>query len=389
MLGELLMLQADAAPLADAILGLLRSEAAAQGSWVGAQGGSPSPALERPRLQLPAEAQPLASLARAAWRVLQGVRPCEGASQGGASQGAPGSRKRRGADGASAGKPSPGSGAGAGLVAELSAGEPRVRKKRRKSAAGSALLREPAAPDAPEHQAAGSPGAAGVGAGMREGDARSGLGEPGQGVDVDIQDSARSAARLRKLLRRVLKAAAHSDRSGDTIPACGRGAGAALPSTEDACTPPADGDDLEAAARAVRGLAGADLLAALLRAPAEALASERPNAAAACWTLDPHPEAGVRSQPCPDPHPDPVLGQHELGSAAAAARGQPGDSAFAPLFWACRAHGVSPWNPVLNPDGPDPERADALAAALAACPFLLLLRGAAAQPGCKTLDLVV
>ena len=402
MLGELLMLQADPAPLAAAILGLLHSEAAAQGSRIGAQGGSPSPTLERPRLQLPAEAQPLASLARASRRVLQGHRPCRGVAQGGASQGAQGLRKRRSADGATVGKPYIGSGASAGLVAEVGAGESRVRKKRRKSAAGSLQPGEPPAADAPGRQAAGSRGAAGVGADMGEGDAELGSGEPGLGEAVDVQDSARSAVRLRKLLRRVLKAAAPSaGRSGQAAaqlgrdqaadPARRRDAGAALPAAGESRAAPAGRHNLGAAANTNQGLAGADLLAALLRAPADALASELPSAAAACWTLDSNPEAGVRSQPCLAPHPDPVLGLHEPGSAAAAVTGQPGDSTFAPLFWACRAHGVSPWDPALDPGGcgSDPERADALAAALDACPFLLLLRGAAAQPGSKTLDLVV
>ena len=402
MLGELLMLQADPAPLAAAILGLLRSEAAAQGSRGGAQGGSPSSASERPQLRLPAEAQPLASLARAARRVSQGLRPCGGPSQAGASQGAPGSRKRRGADGAKVGKPSPGFGASAGLVAEVSAGDARAMKKRRKSAAGSLLPGEPLAADAPERQAAGSPGAAGVGADMGEGDAELGSGEPGLGVAVDVQDSARSAVRLRKLLRRVLKAAAPSvGRSGQAAaqlnrdqaadPAHRREAGAALPVAGESRAALAIGHNLEAAANTDQGQEGADLLAALLRAPADALASELHSVAAACWTLDPNLEAGVRSQPCPDPHPDPVLGLHEPVSAAAAVSGQPGDSVFAPLFWACRAHGVSPWDPAPDPGGcgPDPKRADALAATLDACPFLLLLRGAAAQPGSKTLDLVV
>lgn len=381
------MLQADPAPLAAVILGLLRSEAAAQGSRDSAHGGSPSPAPGRPRLQLPAEAQPLASLARAARRVLQGHRPCWRPSQGGASQAAPGLRKRRSADCAVAGKPSLGSDAGAGLVAEVSAGEPRVTKKRRKSAAGSLQPGEPTAADAPERQAARSPGAADVDADMEGGDAGLGAGEAGLGVnvDVDVQDSSRSAVRLRKLLRRVLKAAAHSGRNGDTVPARGRGAGAAHSSAGAPCTAPADGHDLEAAANADRGQKGADLLAALLLAPVDALASELPSAATACWTLYRKADAGAQSQPCPDPRPGPFLGLHEPGSAAASVSGEPGDSAFAPLFWACRAHGVSPWDPALDPGGcgPDPEGADALAAALVACPFLLLLSGAVAQPGSK------
>lgn len=399
MLGELLMLQGDPALLAVAILGLLRSEAAAQGSRVGAQGGSPSSASESPRLQLPAEAQPLASLARAAKRVLQSVRPCGGPSYGGASLG---SRKRRNADGAMSGKPSPGSGAGAGLVAEVSAGEPRVSRKRRKSAAGGVLPREPAAADAPARQAAGSPGAAHARANMAGGDAGLGSGEQGLGVDVDVQDSARSAVRLRKLLRRVLtaaaprvgrsgEAAAHADRDEAADPAGGRCTGAAGPASRDLCATSGDGHDVEAAANADGGQKGVDLLAALLRAPADALASELPSAAAACWALDPNPAAGVGLQPCPDLNFDPVVGLHEPGLGAAAARGLPGNSAFAPLFWACRAHGVSPWEPAADPGGcgPDPGRVNALAAALDTCPFLLLLHGVAARPGSKALDTAV
>ncbi|KAK9836971.1 hypothetical protein WJX81_003433 [Elliptochloris bilobata] len=74
VLGELLLLHADPAPLAAAILGLLRSEAASQASCIDSRGGSPAsgdhpnPPKKRMQLQLPVEAQPLASLAQAAAR---------------------------------------------------------------------------------------------------------------------------------------------------------------------------------------------------------------------------------------------------------------------------------------------------------------------------------
>ena len=389
MLGELLQLQAVPAPLAAAILGLFHSKAAAQGSRVSAQGGSPDPAPERPQLRLPAEAQPLVSLAWAAQRVLQDHSHCRGPSQGSASRGAAGSLKRRSAEDAADGKPYVGPGGGAGPVPEGSAGDRSLTKKRRKSAAGGRT-----AAAAAGHEAAVGQGAADMGANAVDSDAgcKSGR-DSGPGVAVHVKDSSRSAARLRKLLRRVLEAmapdarrscsqeaVAHADGKRAAVPARGRGAGAAMPAAGGPCAASADGHDLEAAASADQDLAGADLLPALLRAPSHALATELPGAAAACWTLA---GGGERSQPCPDSYPHSALGLHEPGRAAAAVRAGPGDSAFAPLFWACRAHGVSPCVPVADAGDrkPDPKRAAALAAALDACPFMLLLRGCAAHPG--------
>lgn len=360
MLGELLHLQADPRPLAAVLLGLMRSAAAAQGDngGVGGDGsGTPFDPVSGLCLRLPAEAQPLASLAQAAMQALGASIPSPGPDDPTHLR----MRKRRRASEAPQGAADLGGASDIGLGHDNRAEERAHRKKRRHSAAAAA----PASEEPFLH--VGVPnGDMSVGAvhsicTVEDVIGRSGHGagykllntDPMPELHVIVRDSERSAARLRKLL--------HSPRR-----APGATSGVSAGETLEGIA--ADGAEEQNA-----------LVAALAHAPASVVATELPHLAAVCWQRAATAAASEEHELHDDPNLAPI---HQAAAADTAAERQ--RAALAPVYWACRVHGLGLGLGlgILDP-GPGSAQTAAEQAALGTCPFLLLLRSAAGQLGAK------